>query len=138
MLKRRERLKYSRRGDGTMVRVMVVDDEEDLRNLVKMVMEKEGFEVESAENGKDFLEKVDDFRPDIVILDVMMPGLTTKEILEKLREKSLDPKIFLLTVVRFSEDEIKRLSEIGNIVEYITKPFDIPDLVARISKHAEA
>ena len=121
-----------------MVRVMVVDDEEDLRNLIKMVMEKEGFEVESAENGKDFLEKVDDFRPDIVILDVMMPGLTTKEILEKLREKSLDPKIFLLTVVRFSEDEIKRLSEIGNIVEYITKPFDIPDLVARISKHAEA
>lgn len=122
----------------TMARVMVVDDEEDLRNLVKMVMEKEGFEVESAEDGNDFLEKVDRFQPDIVILDVMMPGPSTKEILQKLREKGVDPKIVLLTVVRFSNEEIKKLSEMGNVVGYMTKPFDIPELVSEINKHIKA
>ena len=122
----------------TMARVMVVDDEEDLRNLVKMVMEKEGFEVESAEDGNDFLEKVDRFQPDIVILDVMMPGPSTKEILQKLREKGVDSKIVLLTVVRFSSEEIKKLSEMGNVVGYMTKPFDIPELVSEINKHVKA
>ena len=122
----------------TMARVMVVDDEEDLRNLVKMVMEKEGFEVESAEDGNDFLEKVDRFQPDIVILDVMMPGPSTKEILQKLREKGVDSKIVLLTVVRFSSEEIKKLSEMGNVVGYMTKPFDIPELVSEINKHIKA
>lgn len=122
----------------TMARVMVVDDEEDLRNLVKMVMEKEGFEVESAEDGNDFLKKVDRFQPDIVILDVMMPGPSTKEILQKLREKGVDSKIVLLTVVRFSSDEIKKLSEMGNVVGYMTKPFDIPELISEINKHVKA
>ncbi len=121
-----------------MARVMVVDDEEDLRNLVKMVMEKEGFEVEGAEDGNDFLEKVDRFQPDIVILDVMMPGPSTKEILQKLREKGVDSKIVLLTVVRFSSEEIKKLSEMGNVVGYMTKPFDIPELVSEINKHIKA
>ncbi len=120
-----------------MSKVMVVDDEEDLRNLVKLVMEREGFEVETAENGKDFLEKVSKFKPDFVILDVMMPGLTTKEILEKLKEKNVDPKIMLLTVVRFSDDEIKKLAEKGKIVDYLTKPFDVPELVSTVKKHMQ-
>jgi len=118
-----------------MAKVMVVDDEEDLRNLVKMVIEKEGYEVEVAENGDDFLEKFDRFQPDLVILDVMMPGPSTKEILGRLKEKGTDTKIILLTVVRFSNDEIKRLSQMGNVVGYVTKPFDIPKLVSEINKH---
>jgi len=120
-----------------MSKVMVVDDEEDLRNLVKLVMEREGFEVETAENGKDFLEKVSKFKPDFVILDVMMPGLTTKEILEKLKEKNVDPKIMLLTVVRFSDEEIKKLAEKGKIVDYLTKPFDVPELISTVKKHVQ-
>lgn len=118
-----------------MQKIMVVDDEEDLRNLVKMVMEREGFEVETAENGEDFLKKVTDFRPDFVILDVMMPGLKTKDILERLKTKDVDPKIMLLTVVRFSEEEIKKLSERGKIVDYLTKPFELPELIATVRKH---
>ena len=122
----------------TMAKVMVVDDEEDIRDLVKMVMEKEGFEVESAKDGKDLLEKIDRFQPDLIILDVMMPGPSTKEILQKLREKDVNSKILLLTVVRFSSEEIKKLSEIGNVVGYMTKPFDIPELVSEINKHVKA
>lgn len=121
-----------------MPKVMVVDDEEDLRNLVKLVMEREGFEVEYAEDGNDFLEKVDGFRPDLVILDVMMPGPSTKEILKRLKDKGINSKILLLTVVRFSDEEIEGLSRLGNIVGYMTKPFDIPELVTEINRHIKA
>ncbi len=118
-----------------MAKVMVVDDETDLRNLVKLIMEKEGFEVETAENGKEFLDKVDDFKPDLVLLDVMMPGLTTREILEKLKKKKTQPKIALLTVVRYSDEEKEKLFDMGNIVDYITKPFDVQHLIASVNKH---
>ena len=121
-----------------MAKVMVVDDETDLRNLVKLIMEKEGFEVETAENGADFLSKLDKFKPDLVLLDVMMPGLTTREILERLKEKNTQPKIVLLTVVRYSDEEKEQLFKMGNIVDYITKPFDVQKLVSAVSQHIVA
>lgn len=117
-----------------MTKVMVVDDEPDLREMINLMMQKEGFETEMAENGSDFLEKIEEFQPDLVTLDVMMPGLTTKEILEKLKEKNCKTKIILLTVVRFSEGEKKKLFEMGNVVEYITKPFEFDDLMDVVKK----
>ena len=114
---------------------MIVDDEKDFRGMLDLMMKKEGFETEVAENGRDFLEKVDKFQPDIVMLDVMMPGLTTSEILEKLKEKKNNPKIILLTVVRYSEEEKQKILQIENIVDYVTKPFDIDELIDIINKH---
>ena len=70
-----------------MTRVMVVDDEPDMRELLDIMMQKDGFETEVAVDGSDFLKRVDVFYPDIVTLDVMMPGLLTEEILEKLKKK---------------------------------------------------
>ena len=117
-----------------MTKVMIVDDEQDLREMIDLMMKKEGFKTEMAGDGSDFLEKIDVFQPDIVTLDVMMPGLTTKEILEELREKDSKPKIILLTVVRFSEEEKKKLFKMGNVVEYVTKPFEFDDLVEVVRK----
>lgn len=119
-----------------MTKVMIVDDEADLREMLDIWIKKEGFEIELAENGSDFLEKIDTFQPDLVTLDVMMPGLNTKQILEKLKKKKSNPKIILLTVVRYSEEEKKKIYQMGNIVDYITKPFDIDELVNTISKYA--
>jgi DNA-binding response OmpR family regulator len=101
------------------------------------MLDKEGFETETAEDGSDFLDKLDDFNPDIVTLDIMMPGLTTSEILQKLKEKKSNPKIILLTVVRYSEDEKKKIMTMGNIVDYIAKPFDIDELMTRIHKYTK-
>ena len=112
---------------------MIVDDEQDLREMINLIMQKEGFETEMAENGEEFLEKINDFQPDLVTLDVMMPGLTTKEIFEKLKEKKTKPRIILLTIVRYSEAEKQRLYEMG-IVDYVTKPFDLDELINRIHK----
>jgi len=116
---------------------MVVDDEKDLREMVNLMMQKEGFETEMAEDGADFLNKIDNFQPDLVTLDVMMPGLATKEILEKLKEKKNNSKIILLTVVRFSDDEKEKIFKKGNVVDYITKPFEIDDLIDTIKKALE-
>lgn len=118
-----------------MTKIMVVDDEQDLREMIDLMMKKEGFETDIAYDGSNFLEKVDVFNPDLVTLDVMMPGLTTKEILEKLKEKKSNPKIILLTVVRYSDDEKERIFRMSNIIDYITKPFEMDDLINTIKKH---
>ena len=77
-----------------MNKIMVVDDELDLRDMLNIMLSKEGFEIELAVDGSDFLEKVDKFNPDLVTLDVMMPGPTTEEILEKLKKNK--PKVIQL------------------------------------------
>jgi len=113
---------------------MVVDDEQDIREMVELMLLKEGFQTHTAENGLDLLNKIDVFQPDIITLDVMMPGLTTREILDKLKEKKTKPKIILLTVVRYSDEEKQKLYQMG-IVDYVTKPFELSNLINTINNH---
>jgi two-component system, OmpR family, alkaline phosphatase synthesis response regulator PhoP len=117
-----------------MTKIMIIDDETDLREMLNLMIRKEGFETATAESGEDFLNKIDVFQPDLVTLDVMMPGLTTREILEKLPEKKTKPKIILLTVVRYSEEEKQKLYQKG-IVDYVTKPFEMDNLINTIQKY---
>ena len=117
-----------------MAKIMIVDDEPDMSEMINLMVQKEGFETEMAEDGADFLNKIDNFQPDLVTLDVMMPGLTTKEILEKLKEKKNNSKIILLTVVRFSEGEKEGIFKMGNVIDYITKPFELDEFVNIIKK----
>jgi DNA-binding response OmpR family regulator len=118
-----------------MSKVMIVDDNKDIAETLKTIMEIEKHETEIAYNGEEFLSEVEKVNPDLVLLDVMMPGLKTKEILTRLKEKGLDNlKIILITVVRFSDEERKFLVEQFKIRDYITKPFDMPDLVNRVRK----
>jgi len=113
-----------------MSKIMIVDDNKDIAQTLKDIMEMENHRTELAFNGEEFLDKVDSLKPDLVLLDVMMPGLKTKDILAKLKEKELgNLKIILVTVVRFSEQEQKTLMKEFNIKGYVTKPFDVPDLV---------
>lgn|SRR5574341_128933 len=118
-----------------MGKIMIVDDNRDIAETLKTIMKIEKHETEIAYNGEEFLNKVETVKPDLVLLDVMMPGLKTKEILTKLKEKRLENlKIMLVTVVRFSEEEKKFLMEQFKIRDYVTKPFDVPELVNRVRK----
>jgi len=120
-------------GDVKPGRILIVDDEPDFREMLDLMLRKEGFETAIAENGEDFLNKIDDFQPDLVTLDVMMPGLTTEEILEKLIKKKCKPKIILLTVVRYSEEALEEILKKSNIVAYIDKPFDLDDFIDTVN-----
>ena len=111
-------------------KILIVDDEPDIRNTVKMVLEKNGFQVVTAINGDDGLKKFNSEKPDLVLLDIMMPGTPVKDIIPKMK----NAKIAYLSVVRTSEAEKEDLMKSKNIVDFIQKPFDINELVKKVKK----
>ena len=112
---------------------MIVDDEESIVELVKAVLEEEGYEVITATNGRDCLKKLKKVKPDLILMDMMMPEMSGRETTERIRKnpKTKDLKIAFLTVVRFSEMGKETLKKL-KIADYITKPFDNEDLVRRV------
>jgi two-component system response regulator VicR len=116
-------------------KVIIVDDEPHLVELVRAVLESEGFDVITANSGRECLDKLKDTKPDLILLDMMMPGMSGRETCEKIRAdpKTKGIKVVFLTVARFSEVGKKTLEDM-NVLDYITKPFDNEDLVRRVKK----
>jgi DNA-binding response OmpR family regulator len=110
-------------------RVLVVDDEKRIREIVRGYLESEGFEVAEAEDGDAALGVARDWHPDLVVLDVMMPGPDGIEVLRRLRTTSEVP-VILLTARSEEVDTLVGLSVGAD--DYITKPFSPRELVARI------
>jgi two-component system alkaline phosphatase synthesis response regulator PhoP len=119
-------------------KIMIVDDEESLIELVTAVMENVGYEVIPAMNGDEALEKLKIEKPDLILLDMMMPGMSGREVCDKIRKdpKTKDLKIAFLTVAKFSETGKDVLKKMG-VLDYITKPFDNKDLIRRVKKLIE-
>ena len=110
-------------------KIMIVDDEPDIRQMLTILLQNERYETEVADRGSVFLDKVDVFQPDLTILDVMMPGLKTEEILTQMKNKKCKPKIILLTVVRLTKERLDKLKKMNNIVGYIKKPYDLEEFL---------
>lgn len=110
-------------------RVLVVDDEENIVDLVSSYLTREGFEVDVARDGPTGLARARTFRPDVVVLDVMLPGLDGLEVLRQLRRES-SAYVLMLTAKAEETDKIVGLSVGAD--DYITKPFSPRELVARI------
>ena len=113
-------------------RILVVDDESDITALVAYHLAKAGFRVSTASNGPDALKSAREERPDIVILDLMLPGVSGYDVLAELRrkEETRDVGVILLTARREETDRIRGLSLGAD--DYLTKPFSFPVLVARV------
>ena len=118
-----------------MVNVLVVDDEEDTRISIRDVLESEDYEVSEAKNAEECLEIARREEPDIILLDIMMPGMKVKDLVRELGsvEKLKNIKIIYLTAVSISEEEKKKIMEPDNIVGFIQKPFDMDELLKIIS-----
>jgi len=114
-------------------KIMVVDDEPDIRQTVKTILTKNGFSVVTANNGDDCLKKVGKEKPDLILMDIMMPGTPVREIVPKIK----NTKIAYLSVVRTSEAEKEQLLKSKNIVDFIQKPFDVDELVKKVKKLTE-
>lgn len=110
--------------------IMFVDDEPDIRETVKVILEKNGFKVVTCVSADECLERLKEAKPDLILFDIMMPGTPVKEIIPKIK----GTKIAYLSVVRISEAEKEDLMKSENIVDFIQKPFDINDLVERVKK----
>ena len=111
-------------------RVLVVDDEESITELVAMALRYEGFAVETASAGYAALDRLDDFRPDLVVLDVMLPDIDGFSVAERVRRERRDVPILFLTAKDATEDKVRGLTIGGD--DYVTKPFSIAELVARV------
>jgi DNA-binding response OmpR family regulator len=108
-----------------VTRVLVVDDEDSVRNLVCQILEIEGFQVDSAPDGEKGLHKVHEFHPDILVLDLMMPVLDGWGVLQALKDDSEHPKVVVLSA---RPDRTRALA--AGAVECLGKPFHFRDLVA--------
>ncbi len=108
--------------------ILIVDDEEDVRESVKTILNANGYTVETAVDGDDCLQKLRDIKPDLILLDIMMPGKPVGEIIKQIQ----DIKIAYMSVVRISDARRRGLCSQPNIVDFFQKPFNVSDLVDRV------
>jgi DNA-binding response OmpR family regulator len=115
-------------------RILIVDDEDDILSLVRLILEDAGFECETARDGKEGLNAIQQQNFDLVLLDIMMPILTGWEVLRHLRanEQTRNLPVAMLTARAFSKETPG--IEITAYSDYITKPFEPDDLVERVRK----
>jgi len=111
-------------------RLLVVDDDADIVELLAASLRFSGFEVTTARNGHDALALASSSRPDLIVLDVMMPGLDGLAVVRRLREGGSRVPVVLLTAKDATEDRVAGLTIGGD--DYITKPFSLEEVVARI------
>lgn len=111
------------------MKILVVEDEESIRESLAFLLNKEGYEVKTVVNGTEAVEAFEKFNPDLVLLDIMLPGLSGVEVTKKIRQKSQTP-IIMLTAKDTELDKVLGL-EIG-ADDYVTKPFSGRELLARI------
>jgi len=111
-------------------RVLVVDDESNITDLVTTALRYEGFEVASAHDGREALAAVESFRPDLMVLDVMLPDVDGFEVQRRLLDRGQPTPVVFLTARDATEDKVRGLTIGGD--DYVTKPFSLDELVARI------
>ncbi len=111
-------------------RVLVVDDEPNITDLVALALRYEGFSVEKAGSGRAALSAVQKFKPDLVILDVMLPDLSGLDVMKRLTTEGRKVPVIFLTARDSTEDKVHGLTIGGD--DYVTKPFSIEELVARV------
>jgi two-component system OmpR family response regulator len=119
-----------KRPDGRPIRVLVVDDEPNLAELVSMSLRMEGWDIQTAADGISALREARRLRPDAVVLDVMLPDLNGLEVLRRLRSELPHLPVLLLTAKDAVEDRIAGLTAGGD--DYVTKPFSLQEVTLRL------
>lgn len=115
-----------------MTKILIVDDEQDILEFVSYNLKKEGFDIETAQNGKSALEKAAKFRPHLVVLDIMMPEMDGVEVCRQLREKpEFNQTIIAFLTARDEDLSLIRALDVGGD-DYITKPIKPQVLVSRV------
>ena len=111
-------------------KVLVVDDEENIRFLVESALQLAGMETVGAADGRAGLKLAAECRPDLIVLDVMMPELDGFEVLSRLRDSGSQTPVIFLTARDSTDDRVRGLTDGGD--DYMVKPFAVAELVARV------
>jgi len=111
-------------------RLLVVDDEPNIVDLLATSLRFAGFEVATASNGSEALRVASSFKPDLLVLDVMMPGVDGFTVVRRLRQDGISAPVVFLTAKDATEDKVTGLTLGGD--DYVTKPFSLEEVIARI------
>lgn len=117
-----------------MARILVVDDDDDIRRLVATTLFLHGHEVVEAESGEEAIEKVESDTPDLVVLDVMMPGMTGWEVLKEMRNRGLKGSTRVLMLTAKTQETDYALGFKLGADAYVTKPFDPDEFALSVSE----
>lgn len=112
--------------------VLVVDDDEPVRSFIEMSVQLQGFQVVTAVDGNDALKKIDAKIPDLIITDLMMPGLGGYELLRALQGVAGRVPIFVITASVLDDSTVKLIKAEANVLEFVAKPVKVPKLVAAL------
>lgn len=115
-------------------RILIADDGEDIRELVRVTLEDEGYELFEAKDGNEALEKARSLKPNLMVLDVMMPGKTGYVICEELKKDPATKNIFILFMTARGSPISKNTANQSGGDAYMTKPFEPSELRARVKK----
>ena len=118
------------RADGTPIRVLTVDDEPAITELLSMALRYEGWDVTTAHSGTTAVQAARDTRPDVLVLDMMLPDFDGLEVMRRVRTEQPDVPVIFLTARDAVDDRIHGLTAGGD--DYVTKPFSLEELVARL------
>ena len=117
-------------GEQATTRILVVDDEPSITDAVGTALRYEGFDVRSESTGRGALAAASEFRPDLIVLDIMLPDLDGLEVTRRLRSDGLRTPVLFLTARDATEDKVSGLTVGGD--DYVTKPFSLAEVVARV------
>lgn len=115
--------------EGSIARILIVDDDENICEVIKMYLESSGYETEVVYNGRDAIEKFNTYKPDLMVLDIMLPYVDGIDVLKAIRKDSETP-VILLTAKGETFDKVLGL-ELG-ADDYMVKPFEPKELIARV------
>ena len=114
-------------------RILIVDDDRDIRELLGELLTDEGFEIEAAWNGAEALKRLRaGFRPHVIILDLMMPVMDGVELIRRLRENSLTAEIPVVAITADATSQAEARAREAGAADFITKPIDLPALLERL------
>ncbi len=119
-----------------MARILVVDDEEDVLEMIHHILKRSGHHVTTARNGAECLTKLRKGKPDLVLLDIVMPGMSGFDVHRKIRKYYSGMKVAFVSVLDVTPRKRKELMKDG-ILDYITKPFAPDELVSRVNSIIE-
>ena len=115
------------------MRIAIIEDEEDIRKLIEYALSTQGFEVSTFEKGSDFFKT--EIIPDIILLDIMLPGMNGQEILKKIRDNTkFDNTLVIMLTAKSAEMDVVSCLEAG-ADDYIKKPFGVMELISRVKAH---
>lgn len=114
-------------------KILFIEDEPDQRLILSLRLKKKGFAVSAAENGRQGLEKAEKERPDLILLDVIMPDMDGMEVARRLRQNPVTQKIPIIAATAAGVDDVEHQCSVAGVDDCIRKPYDSADLMDKIN-----